>query len=508
MKTKYTLAMLAILFMASSCSDYLEVPNKGNLTNDSFWQTEQHVQQGLTAAYSALASWDGSKWTFFEEVFLGMVIRTDEVSNNASSGYAGKLASFTNTADETTASNNWLTRYAGIARANQVIQNTPNVPGLTDELKKAYIGEAKFLRALNYFYLVCSFEKVPMVTVFETDFEKLIPSQAATSEIWALIESDLKEAEATVPATQAEAWTGRATKWSAKALLGKAYLFQEKWSDAAAKFKEVVEQGPYSLLPNYADNFNGVGENGVESVFEIQFSGDRNGGVDKRQPINWEITPAALDGWELFSASDWILDEMKTDLTAGNAYSDRVYESLFFDDPNSTIRRPTETDPIPYADVKGSLTFPQYFKKYNAWTDKQGDYVGTNVSLIRYADVLLMYAEALNENGNTADAIDAINTVRARANAKPLDNTFTKETLRTQIRHHERPCELSMEYGIRWMDLYRWSKGSTATESMKTTLTTHGKVFAGNFVEGKHEISPIPASEISLNKNLVQNDKW
>ena len=155
----------------------------------------------------------------------------------------------------------------------------------------------------------------------------------------------------------------------------------------------MVDAGVYDLLGNYGDNFNGKGENCVESVFEIQFTANRTGGVDERHPFNWEISPSALDGWQLFLPSDWLMDEMMADKTEGGAYSDRVYQSVFFDDPASEMRPPTETYYVPYADIKDNLTFPYYFKKYSEWEDRDGSYVGTNISIIRFADVLLMHAD-------------------------------------------------------------------------------------------------------------------
>ncbi|MFZ6013201.1 MAG: RagB/SusD family nutrient uptake outer membrane protein [Bacteroidota bacterium] len=507
MKKIYGICMIVALSALSACSDFLDVNDKKDLTNVSFWQTEQHVLQGLTATYAALQSYDGDKWNFFEEVYIGLTYRADDIDNNKSQSYGQKLASFTSTTEESTGYKLWLTCYAGIARANQVIQQTPQVKVLSDAAMNAYIGEAKFLRALNYFFLVCSFENVPKVTTFEGDLNKLLPAQAPQAEIWALIEEDLQAAEKYLPESYADEWAGRATKWTAKAMLAKVYLFEEKWTAAEDKFRDVVDNGPYALLSNYADNFNGLGENGSESVFEIQFSGDRNGGVDERHPINWEISPGALDGWELFYPSEWLMSEMMNDKTPGGEYSARVYESVFFDDPSSQMRPPTGTNYVPYADVKSSLTYPYYFKKYNAWSDRQGSYVGTNVSIMRFADVLLMYAEALNENGKTAQAIDEINKVRTRSGAAPLSG-MTKDQLRQQIRHHERPVELAMEYAIRWLDLYRWSRGNTVKESVKATLMQHNKPFVANFIEGKHEINPIPYQEIILNRNLVQSDNW
>ena len=117
-----------------------------------------------------------------------------------------------------------------------------------------------------------------------------------------------------------------------------------------------------------------------------------------------------------------------------------------------------------------------------------------------------MYAEALNESGNTTAAITEINKVRARGKAAPLI-TMSKEELRTQIRHHERPVELAMEFGIRWFDLYRWDKGSAASESIKTTLETHNIPFSDNF-QDKHKVFPIPLQELNINANLQQNSGW
>ena len=163
-----------------------------------------------------------------------------------------------------------------------------------------------------------------------------------------------------------------------------------------------------------------------------------------------------------------------------------------------------ETD-IPYSDVAGDLNYPVYFKKYSGSAD-ENFYSGTNISLIRFADVLLMYAEALNENGKTDLAIAEINKVRERGGAVPL-NMMGQSELRDQIRHHERPVELSMEFGIRWFDLYRWERGSTSTESLKQTLLDHNTPFADNFMD-KHIVFPIPLQEININANLQQNPGW
>lgn len=506
---KYTAVLLGLGISAMSlnaCSDkYLDLQDKQSLNENTFWTTRQHAIQGITATYAALQGHDGSMWTFFEQVYVGLTYKSDEVDNNKNEPYGKELAAFINGPEESSGYNIWATCYAGIGRANQVIGNVPRINVMTETERNEIIGEAKFLRALNYFTLVNGFENVPLVLTFEKDITKLRVPQAKPAEIWAQIEKDLKDAEAVLPLDHiSSGMQGRATRYAAKALLGKVYLFQEKWADAEAKLGELYNK--FTLLPNYVDNFNGKSENGPESVFEIQFSGDRSV-TDERQPFNFELRPSALDGWDEMCPSAWLFNEFKKDLKDGGGYSDRVYGSIFFDDPNSfmyDLNVPANL--VAYATVKNDLRVPYYFTKYTYPTDRAGSYTGININIIRYADVLLMLAEAKNENSKTDEAIGLINEVRTRSHAKALTTgSFTKDQLRTQIRHHERPVELSMEWGIRWFDLVRWSRGNVAKESLKTTITNHNKPFANNFDDRKHVRFAIPQSERNANPLLDQN---
>ncbi len=498
------IALLVIGWLSSCSEDFIDVANKETLTDSSFWQTEDHALQALTATYGALQGADGSKWTFFEEMYVAMAYRGDDVINNTAETYGRTLASFSNTTEDSGPNNIWQASYAGISRANQIVEQVPNMEALSQETKDVIVAEAKFLRAYYYFWLVTGFENVPLVTSFEVELENLFPDQAAPSEIWAQIEKDLTEAESNLLMEHPAEWKGRATQGAAKALLGKVYLFQEKWPQAESKLAEVVAMD-YALLDNYADNFNGNSENGPESIFEVQFSGDRANGNDERQVFNYEIAPAAFGGWELFFPSQWLVDEMKTDIDANGDPSERVYESIFFDDPKSEMYSIDAAAKVAYDEIAGELTHPKYFKKYSFNTDEEF-YNGTNITLIRFADVLLMYAEALNENGKTPESIIEVNKVRARSNAVPLESMGQGE-LRDRIRQHERPVELAMEFGIRWFDLYRWQRGGTATESIKTTLEEHGKPFSGNFLD-KHIVFPIPLQEMNVNDKLQQNPGW
>ena len=496
--------IIMTMAMVSCNDDFIEVENKQSLTEESFWQTEEHALQAITSAYGAMQSASGSKWAFFEEMFTSMGYRGDDVLNNTGETYGRTLASFSNTTEENGPFNIWQAAYSGIGRANQVIAKVPEMDVLSDDVKNGFVAEGKFLRALYYFWLVTGFENVPLVTTFETDPAKFYPSQATMQDIWSQIETDLKDAEINLPISYSDENKGRATKGAAKALLGKAYLFQEKWGEAETKLGEVVGMS-YGLLENYADNFNGKGENGIEAVFEIQFTGDRSNSNDERQVLNFQVSPSIFGGWELFYPSQWIVDEMKTDIDEDGNISERVYESIFFDDTESKMYNMDSDNMTSYPDVATSLNHPKYFKKYSQNEDTNF-YNGTNISIIRFADVLLMYAEALNENNKTDQAITEVNKVRARGKAKPI-TLMSKDELRTQIRHHERPVELAMEFGIRWFDLYRWGSGSTATEGIKATLLLHDKPSSENY-QDKHRIFPIPLQEINTNKNLEQNTGW
>ncbi len=508
MKLKITGLVFSAVMLFSSCSDkFLDLQDKQNLTENTFWTTRQHALQGITATYAALQGHNGDKWTFFEEVYVTMAFKADDIDNNKNEPYGKTLAAFVNGTEESGPWNLWATCYAGIGRANQVIEKVPGITVMTEKERNEITAEAKFLRAYNYFILVNGYEHVPLVLKFEKDLNKLQVPQAPAADVWAQIEKDLTEAEGVLPDSYSNEYKGRATKGAAKALLAKTYLFQEKWTQAEAKFREIY--GKYSLNANYVDNFNGTRENGPESVFEIQFTGDRSVS-DERHPFNFEAAPYALDGWEIFYPSDWVVAEMKKDKTDAGGYSDRVYGNIFFDDPNSKMwDLGTPATLVPYADVAGSLSRPAYYNKYTYPNDRSGAYVGYNIPLIRYADVLLMLAEAANENGKTDEAIGFINEVRARSHAKAIaTGSLNKDQLREQIRNHERPVELAGEFGIRWFDIVRWGRGNTAKQAIKTLMQNHQKPFANNFVEDKHIRFPIPLREINTNPLLKQNNLY
>ncbi len=512
----YTITILLVMLTFSSCNkDFLDKKNKSQLSGASFWTSKNDALAAITATYAALQSNTGSKWTWFEETYIASEYKTDEIMDNKSSGYGASLHAYTYTTDVSYFTNLWAMCFAGINRANQCIENIPNISsnvqtGLSDDEKKSLISEAKFLRAHFYFVLLNYFENIPLINFAVKKDEDYYQPEAPRDQIWQLVENDLKEAQQNLPERRAGSEIGRVTKYTASAYLGKVYLFQEKFDEAHVQFAQVIASGIYSLLPNFEDNFNGTSENGPESLFEIQFSADRANGNDERNPISWEISPGVVGGWELFYPSPWMVDELKTDKRSDGDYSDRVYGTIFFDNAQSKTAVVDQPGTFKlYSEIKPDLDYAYFFKKYTQPTDlaDNGNYTGLNMNLLRYADVLLMDAEVLNELNKTSDAITLVNQVRERAKAAPLAS-LTQSQLREEIRHHERPCELAMEYQIRWPDMLRYSLSKVAPEKISDQLKMHAHEFANNFIEGKHNIYPVPFSEISKNPKIHQAAGW
>lgn len=489
-------ALVLVLAAAPGCADdFLSVTNPNELSQDTYWKTEADALQGLTAVYGQLQSTD--RWSWFEMQYTGLNYRADDVrATRLDLPFAAALASFTYSTDNVAIQTIWSDYYRGVFYANQVIENVPGIemdPARRDQI----VGEAKFLRGYYYFVLLNTFRNVPLILETPEGSEDYTPAQATPDDVWAQIEADFRDAAAVLPATPWPAqFAGRVTKGTAQAYLGKAHLFQEQWAEAASAFEAVINGGGYALLDEFADNFNGSHENGAESLFEIQHSAARPNNVTESTPLIPEQAPFALGGWEEFFPSDWLMDLMRTDVTADGEPTERVLATVFFDHPRSEMLG------TPYAEVEGDLGPEKvFFKKYAYDNDLSGagqtTRSGINVHLMRYADLLLMHAEALNELGRTGEAASYVNRVRERSGAVPI-GAMGQAELRQHIRHVERPLELAMEFTIRWFDLVRWG-------DVRQTLAEHRKPDAANFQSGRHEYLPIPLSEINVNPSLQQN---
>ena len=509
MKTKFSkLLLLVMLIFAVSCKkDVLNLDNPNTLTVDQFWKTEGDAQKGVNAIYAMFYQTGGwNRWIYFrldltsDEGFsnspwieLGDWTRFQYVNYNFFEGNVNSYQNF----------------YKAIFRCNQVLTYVPDISFADPKKKAQLLAQAKFLRAYYHYYAAVLWENFPLVTTLQSPTD--VPAASTLAQVWAQVEKDLQEASADLPEQWTGAELGRATKGAAQALLGKALMQQRKWSEAKTAFDYLVTgagKGYYGLV-DFKDNFRAENENNKESVFEIQFSdanktaeGDgpnSNMGTNRAQ----FFAPRSI-GWSDGQARYWTVGEFKKEKTLSGGVDPRLRYTLFY--------------PALEADFGDKIygrswewgADEAWFKKYSRdYMRNNEDYFNqVNNRVIRYADVLLMYAEALNELGQTTEAYQYVNLVRQRSNMATMQVAYpaigTDQTLFRNRLKTERMLELCGE-SVRWADLKRW--GDLDTQAAVNEVALRDPDFK-NFVVGKHIRLPLPQVEVENNTNLRQNPNY
>ena len=497
-----TVALLGALALSTSCQkDLLDKVNPNQPTVGNFWQTQNDAAAGLTAAYSALQL----PGTFTRWIHFANDIRSDE-------GYSlspwTDLANFTRfiqfdyNLEPTRVI--WEDHYRGIFRCNQLLAYVPAIKMDDGTMQKTMLAEAHFLRALFYFNLVTHFGNVPLILEPSTITTKA--AQGTIEQGQAQVIADLQAAITDLPVNND---VGHATKGSAQALLGRMYMQQHKWAEASALFKTIIDSKKYALVPNYLDNFTVANENNSESVFEVQFSSANQGGgqdvagASEGFERGQFFGPPGI-GWTDGRARPWLLTEFK-DSTVSLAPDSKTKHRFDERRDITVFHHPMLLFGSSYEDRKVPITDTFWHKYEDDRTQNFESYFsGINFRVIRYADVLLMQAEALNELGQPAAAVPLINQIRTRASVDipPLTANFDQAGMRTQIMH-ERVCEMAGE-GTRWLDLNRWGMLKSQAELDKLKVPSHDEDFI-NFVIGKSELLPIPRTDITADQNLKQN---
>jgi len=492
MKTKITVSLLLVasLVIATGCEDFLQKDPQGELTQEAFPVTASDALLATNAVYVSVRN-----WAYHSGGYPIMDIMSDDAHKGSNPNdqlpTVGPFETFTYTTTQDGLDRWWSALYEGIKRANVVIEKVPSIT-MEEQLRTRYIAEARFLRGLFYFDLVRAFGGVPKVTT--TVPATKIPRSTA-SEIYELVITDLEYAAQYLPekSLYGPDDAGRATKGAAKSLLARVYLFLGDYENAEKYALEVIASDEYDLEDNFADANGKNGEHGVESVFEVgamevegaggnQYANTQ--GVRGSPNRGWGFNRPSLDLRNSFEPGDPRLDATIIDLG-------ETLDGIFI------IGDGTTPDEVV---VDGTVTEVECYNQ-KVW------YPGTNTitqwghnrRLIRYADVLLMAAEALNENDKPGDALLYLNEVRERAregNSSILpDVTVTgKDDLRTAILE-ERRHELALE-GHRFWDLVRTGRAATVLGPM-------------GFETGKHELFPIPQNEIDISQgSLQQNPEW
>ncbi|MFD2570490.1 RagB/SusD family nutrient uptake outer membrane protein [Spirosoma soli] len=474
MKTKYILAGLLALSLTACKEKFLDLSPVSAVGTTSFFKSQSDVLTALNGAYGAL-QFNGQ----YGQLYVVAEIPSDDTTPVLSGSVTDQDEFdkfYVRTTNPFTLAR-WSDGYRGIYRTNSVIERIVGVT-MDETLKKRVVGEAKFLRALMYFNLVRVFGDVPLVLTEITDpLQGYEYGRAPVADVYAQINKDLSDAESALPVTYTGSDVGRATSGAAKSLLGKVYLTQKRYADASAKLKEVIDRGTYSLLPNYADLFKPANKNSKESIFEVQY---KKGNVGEGS--NWANQYAPENSGNAVIQFGGAGNNRPTpDL-------DNSYEP---GDPRRNVSMASS-----YVNSSGVKVDYYYIKKYAdppvVNNDSEDDWY-----VLRYADVLLMYAEALNETGKPADALPYLNQVRKRVGL--ADKTVTAQSdLRLAI-EQERRVELAFE-GHRWFDLVRTGRAlpvlqaKAASIGIKTALTENNLVF------------PIPQSQIDINPTKIKQN--
>jgi len=539
-----------------ACSEeFTENPAIGALS-DATLQSELGIELKLTAAYSALDGknlkntndWytTGDNWWFD--------VMSDDAHKGSTDGDQADL--FLLETLDWTAGNpyllgKWIALYSGVNRANGVLS-------IINQIEEgdftAQAAEARFLRGIFNFQLVQIFGNVPFISV--ENFDAIEFSQPNSGPIWAEIEADFQFAIDNLPESQDE--VGRATSWAAKAFMGKVLLFQSKWSEAFTMLDGVVTGGPYALIAEYGDNFRLAGDNSTESIFSIQFTadtgqsfnGNRGGTLNFPASFGWccgfyqpsqDLVNAHQTENGLPMLDDFNQSDVKNDygVTSQEAFTPHTGTL----DPRLDVtvgRRDIDYNGwggnpgkdwvrANFADISG----PYISKKNVFWNGEDGNQgtgawgqwrTGINFHMMRFADVLLMAAEAAVENGDMTTAMAYVNRVRSRAKDMTylevigggsdaanynieLYGSFPDQTFARKAVRMERRLELAME-GKRLFDIRRWGNGTTLMNDYFANEARVITSFAGKArpYDSKNDLMPIPLTAIDQSGGvLVQN---
>jgi len=483
------LFFLILVFLATGCSkDFLEVDPQGQITAQAFWKTQEDATAAVNAIYGNLRSAGQVGIASVAMESLG----SDDADPGAKQSDIPEMYQFDNfsvTSSNQFVGSFWAGLYTEINLCNQVLDNVDTMSTLDASLKARYLAEAKFIRAYCYFRLVRAYGGVPLHLKVPNTPDEFNRERSTVAEVWAAIEKDLTDAEAVLPVTYTSPTDkGRVTKGASQALRAKVAMYQakvntSKWNDVKSFTDKVIGSGAYALFNNYANLFTIPNEMSAESVFEIQADliiGAENGASFPWSQYSECQTPENQNGWGWNIPSQDLLNAFSSggDNTRMNATVISIPETVGGDNIVSSGNNNARYNQKSY--VPSSFHIPGYPRGSQK-----------NILAIRYADVLLMNAEANNELGNINAAKSSLNLVRARAGL--AETTATDQAgLRTAI-WNERRMELAME-NDRYFDVIRQGRAATLFGPKGWTAN-------------KNEVWPIPFNEIMLSGGKLKQNQ-
>ena len=486
----------ALLLTTVGCQDFLEQPVLGQYSAGEFFTSDTNASLAVNAAYVPLSFRDASSNVLW---VLGDVASDDALKGSN----PGDQADFENIQNFNIAPINaaveaqWRRDYDGIFRCNAVLDGLPTSnTNVSPTVLAQAVAQAKFLRAWYYLQLTTIYGNIPLHLRVKTPDELQSPV-VPQAQIYTQVETDCQEAAAALPNSWTGADMGRATKGAALALLARTYLYEKKWPQAAQTAQQVGALG-YALLPLFADNFRAATKNNAEAIFSVQHTSGLS--PNQGNNLNQWFAPRPQNGYGFYAPTPSLVANFETtaagvvdprlDYTVGRAGKD--FFGVPFDPTWSSTGYVLKKHLQPLTEIP---------------TNIKGD-GNLNFQAIRYAEVLLIQAEALNEVGNGAGALGPLNQVRKRARESYLrdaslpgagtvpagllpDITTTDQSQLRELIRRERRSELAGEFQ-RYFDLIRYGE-AYATQALSTKP---------NFNYARHRFFPIPQSERDTNKKL------
>ena len=495
-KYLYVSILLLVFFGLNGCKKFLDEDLEGKKSDLQFYQTAEDAELALTGVYNILsfANADNRIWVF------GDVASDDATKGGIPGDQAdiGLIDDFVVSTDNGNLETVWAIYYEGVSRVNKLLDQIDGID-MDTERRSQIKGEAKFLRAYYYYWLTNIFGDIPVHTTTPTP-EEMQKAVTPVSQVYTdVIQADLMDAATLLPDEQTNLNIGRATKGAAWAFLSKTYLFQKKWAEAEAAAEEVITSGLYDLEILYRNNFEAATKDNIETIFAVQHLSGQAPWLGNR--LNQWFAPRAENGYGFNVPTQGFVDEFEQ--TADSVYDPRLDYTvgreghIWFD----TVMFDPEWSPTGYMQKKYLQPLSEVPKELKA--DGELNYI-----FIRYAEVLLIMAEALNEQGRSGEAKTFLNLVRTRArNSYLYDQNLPgygtipdgllpdvtsggQSEVRNAIRH-ERRVELGFEFH-RYFDIIRYGP-DYAYNAFQDKENF-------NYEEYKH--FPIPQSELDTNHEL------
>lgn len=487
-KIKIALYALLTLTMVNCSDDFLDKTQPDTINTGNYPKTGEELITLVNGAYQPLQRpklYNMRMWT--SDIFAGNSIV------GAGGGDDGlettQLSNFVTSTDNQGVLDLWRGPWPGILSSNIIIKTAPEL-NIDETIKNRCLGQAYFLRAHYYFILVRFFGDVPLVTEPQDVNGDLYPARAPKTEIYKLIISDLEKAIQFLPTKQqyGDSDKGRASKGAAIGALAKVYLTLGQWQKVVDLTTQLEGMG-YALNTDYSDNFNINKENSVESLFEVQYASD--GGYDfwsNENQASWTSTFMGPRGAN-FVGGGWGWNQPTQEFVNSYEAGDKRKEKtiLYEGCPDYDGKKYKANYSLTGYNVKKFLVPLSAFPSY--------DNSPLNFPIMRYSEVLLMKAEALNELGQTSLAIVPLNLVRGRAGLAAVTSGLSQSAFRDKVLH-ERRMELAFE-GQRWFDLIRVNDGQYGLNFLHSIGKTNAST--------KHLLLPIPQIERDRNPNLTQN---